>query len=321
MVPLPAKSGSFPYPRRALPDFMERSHRSAVLTALLVTLLWSSSWILIRWGLDDEGLRPITFAGLRYLLASVVLIGLVLSSRSLRSQVGSLRRSQWAHLVLLGLVFVAVAQGAQFVAIDSQPAATSSLVLSLTPLFVAGASSMALAEHPDRRQLFGVGLIVLGAALYFLGDLGFTPIGMTAALVGLAANVVAALLGRAANRERDLSPIVVTVVSMSVGASILAALGIGIEGTPSVSTNAWLILGWLAVVNTALAFTLWNRSLQHLTATESAAINNTMLIQIAVLAWLFLGEVPGGLDIVGMVGVSVGVYLAQQTRAEMKASR
>jgi drug/metabolite transporter (DMT)-like permease len=80
-------------------------------------------------------------------------------------------------------------------------------------------------------------------------------------------------------------------------------------------------LGWLAVINTALAFTLWNRSLQYLTATESAAINNTMLIQIAILAWIFLGEAPGGLDIIGMAAVSVGVYLARRTRAEMSMNR
>lgn len=43
-------------------------------------------------------------------------------------------------------------------------------------------------------------------------------------------------------------------------------------------------------MNTAFAFTLWNRTLRSLTAVESSIINSTMLGQIAVLAWLFLGE-------------------------------
>ena len=51
-----------------------RSHARAVWAALLVTVLWSSSWVLIRIGLDDEGLPPITFAGLRYTVAALVLI-------------------------------------------------------------------------------------------------------------------------------------------------------------------------------------------------------------------------------------------------------
>jgi len=46
-------------------DPRPRSHPGAVALALLVTFLWSSSWVMIRWGLDDEGLRPVSFAALR----------------------------------------------------------------------------------------------------------------------------------------------------------------------------------------------------------------------------------------------------------------
>ncbi|HLU30945.1 MAG TPA: hypothetical protein VK088_04245, partial [Acidimicrobiia bacterium] len=55
------------------------SDRRAVALALLVTVLWSSSWILVRWGLDDHGLRPLGFAGLRYGAAALVLSGWVVS--------------------------------------------------------------------------------------------------------------------------------------------------------------------------------------------------------------------------------------------------
>ncbi len=64
-------------------------------------------------------------------------------------------------------------------------------------------------------------------------------------------------------------------------------------------------------MNTALAFTLWNRSLRRLSAVESASINNTMLVQIALLAWVFLGEAPGFAGMLGIVVVSIGVFLAQ----------
>ena len=46
----------------------------------------------------------------------------------------------------------------------------------------------------------------------------------------------------------------------------------------------------VAVVNTAFAFTVWNHTLRTLTAVESSVMNNTMLIQVAVLAWLILDE-------------------------------
>ncbi|MGH8870453.1 MAG: DMT family transporter [Acidimicrobiia bacterium] len=300
-------------------DTTSREHTGAILTALFVTVLWSSSWVLIRWGLDEEQLEPLTFAGIRYLLASLLLIGLVVATPRARGGISALGRAKWGQLALLGLVFVAVAQGAQFVAIDSQPAATSSLVLALTPLIVAAASTITLAERPSTRQVAGAVLIVLGAIAYFSGDLGFTVIGLLASVIGLVANAVGALMGRAVNRDRALAPVTVTVVSMSCGAIALMIAGVAAEGWPTITARAWLIILWLAVVNTAWAFTLWNRSLQLLSATESAAINNTMLIQIGLLAWVFLDETPGALDIVGMLAVSIGVYLAQRPRVEMRA--
>ena len=74
---------------------------------------------------------------------------------------------------------------------------------------------------------------------------------------------------------------------MAVGAAVLLGIGIGTQGPPTLSLQGWGIVLWLAVVNTALTFTLWNHTLRSLSATESSVINNTMLIQIAVLAWLF----------------------------------
>jgi hypothetical protein len=62
-----------PNPGCPLPD-PRTTHRRAIGTAILVTVLWSSSWILIRVGLADEDLAPLTFAGLRYALAAVALL-------------------------------------------------------------------------------------------------------------------------------------------------------------------------------------------------------------------------------------------------------
>lgn len=293
-----------------------RGHSRAIFIALLVTVLWASSWILIRWGLDDEGLQPITFAGLRYVIAAILLAAVAAASPAARMAIAGMGRRSWAMLAVLGLVFVTIAQGAQFVAIGSQPAATTSLVLSTTPLLVAIVSNVVLGEGPSAGQVGGTALIVVGAMAYFSGELGFTTLGMIAALIGLIANAAGALVGRAANRTRSIPPIVVTVVSMSMGSVLLVIAGVAIEGLPALSVRAWLIVLWLAAVNTALAFTLWNRSLQLLSATESAAINSTMLIQIGLLAWWFLGEVPGALDLLGMLTVSAGVYLASRPHLE-----
>jgi drug/metabolite transporter (DMT)-like permease len=226
-------------------------------------------------------------------------------------------RALLTRIVVLGVVFYALTQGAIFVALDNQPAATTSLLLALTPLLVAILAGRSLRETTSGRQLWGTILVVLGAWLYFTGGLGATVVGIAAAIVALGANVAGSLLGRHINRPADASPVVVTAVSMTVGSIVLAVIGAVSEGLPTVSTRAWLIILWLAVVNTAAAFTLWNLSLRELSAVESAGINNTMLIQIAVLAWIFLGESPGIAGLAGVVLVSIGVLLTQAMRSRM----
>lgn len=293
-----------------MPNRLSDHHRAA-LAALLVTVLWSSSWVLIRWGLDDHGLRPVGFAGLRYGLAAVVLAGWVLSRPHRRRALQLLTGRDMSRLAGLGVVFYTLTQGAQFVAIDNQPAATTSLILSLTPLMVSFVSNRLLGEAPGTRQIVGSALIAAGALAYFSGSLGFTPVGMAAALVGLGSNTAGALLGRSVNRSLALPAEVVTVVSMGIGAGVLIVGGVVLEGVPHLDPSGWLIVGWLAVVNTAVAFTLWNWSLRHLTATASAGINNTMLVQIALLGWVFLAEVPGPVQWAGMLVVSLGIFLAQ----------
>ena len=293
----------------------------AVLTALFVTFLWSSSWVLIRWGLDEEALEPITFAALRYGLAALVLIVWVVSRKSSRTDLFRLNRASFIQIVVLGLVFYALTQGAQFVAIDNQPAATTSLVLSWTPMLVALAGGWSIAESSSSRQLGGTLLVVAGAWFYFAGDLGATAAGMAAALIGLGANVASSLLGRHLNRQNSVPPVVLTALSMAVGAAILTMGGVAIEGIPVISARGWLIIIWLAVINTAFAFTLWNLSLRRLSALESAAVNNTMLIQIAVLAWIFLDEAFGTREALGILLVTIGILLTQTVFTSRRQTR
>ncbi|HWL42834.1 MAG TPA: DMT family transporter [Ilumatobacter sp.] len=306
MATSPATLDSVPSPHPA-------GHRRAIAAALLVTLLWSSSWVLIRVGLDDDQLPPVTFAALRYMAAALVLWAVVAARRvPVRTPGWSAR--ELAGLAVLGVVFYTVTQGAQFVAIAHQPAATSSLVLSLTPLVVALVGAVLLGERPTRAQLVGGCVVAAGAAVYFAGSLGATRVGIVAVTIALCANVAGSVLGRHVNRGTGRPALVVTAISMSVGALLLGAVGLAAEDLPRLSARAIVIVVWLAVVNTALAFTLWNHALRRLTAVESAGINNLMLIQIAGLAWVFLDEPLGAAGALGVVLVSVGVYLTQRRR-------
>jgi drug/metabolite transporter (DMT)-like permease len=74
------------------------------------------------------------------------------------------------------------------------------------------------------------------------------------------------------------------------------------------------MIAWLAVVNTAFAFTLWNSTLRTLSAVESSILNSLMMPQITILAVVFLGEGLTIKEIVGLILIFAGVIVVQLKR-------
>ncbi len=283
---------------------------TAVLLALFVTFLWSTSFVIIKFGLKE--IPPLVFAGLRYSIAFVVLLPFLFTNKN-KEIVKNLNRKDWLSLTLLGILFYAFTQGTQFIGLSLLPAVTVSLWLNFTPLIVAVLAIFLIKEIPTVLQRFGVVLFIAGILAYFypinLSDNQTT--GLIVMTVAVIANAGSAVLGRNVNRSGSLTPLVVTVLSMGVGSILLLTIGIATQGFPSISLENIFYLLWLAIVNTALAFTIWNYTLRTLTAMESSIINGTMLIQIAVLAWIFLGEDISFKEIIGMLIASSGAILVQ----------
>ena len=291
-------------------------HIKAVLQALFVTFLWSTSWVLVKIGLKAS-LPAITFAGLRYFIAFLCLIPFILINPTHREVLRTFSRATWGQLALLGIVFYTLTQGAQFVSLAFLPAATLSLLLNFSPIFVALSSGLLKDESPSIIQWGGIILSVVGAIVYFL-PLNIPPgrqiLGLMIALIGVLANSGSFILGRRINHQSGLAPILVTAISMGIGGLLLLIIGATTQGFGNLNLVQWLIIGWLAVVNTAVAFTLWNNTLKTLTAVESSIINSTMLPQIALLAWLFLNEPLNPRQILGIVLVGVGTLIVQLWR-------
>ncbi len=293
-------------------------HWRAVWQALFVTFLWSTSFVLIKIGLED--IPPLTFAGLRYTLAFLCLLPPVILRPAHRTAVRALSRQDWGWLILLGVLYYTVTQGTQFVALDRLPSATVSLFLNFSAVAVAFLGITWLAERLTGAQWGGVALSLAGAAIYFypVDVPAEQVIGIVAVTIGLLANAVSSVLGRYVNRGGAIPPVIVTVISMGVGSVLMLAGGLIVQGLPVLSAANWLIIAALAVVNTAFAFTLWNLSLRTLSAIESNIINNTMLIQIAVLAWVFLGEALTAQEIAGLGLAAVGTLIVQVRRRQAR---
>lgn len=286
------------------------SHLSVILLALLVTFLWSTSFVIIKIGLVE--IPPLTFAGLRYTIAFICLLPFAFTKTN-SSIIKKLNKKDWWKLILLGFLFYAFTQGTQFIGLSLLPAVTVSLWLNFTPLIVAFMAILFLNEFPTKLQWIGVLIFIIGIFTYFFPvELNQNQTtGLIVMTIGVFANAASAVLGRNINRENKLNPLVVTVVSMGIGSIILLITGLTIQGIPSISFQNLLFLLWLAIVNTALAFTIWNFTLRTLSAMESSIINGTMLIQIAVLAWLFLDEFISLKEGIGMLMAAAGVLLVQ----------
>lgn len=285
-------------------------HLIAVFQALFVVFLWATSWVFVKFGLRD--IPPVTFAGLRYFLAFICL-SMVLLFGETKREIKQLSLKTWGKFAVLGILFYAVTQGAIFVALAYLPAVTVNLLWSFSSVTVALMGVVWLSENPTILQWSGSLLAIAGAFVYFypVAVPQSQFIGMTVALLGILANAVSSILGRDINRTGKHHPLVITVISMGVGSILLLVAGIATEGMPVITLQGWGIILWLALVNTAFAFTLWNHTLRTLTALESSIINGTMMIWIPILAVLFLGETITIKGLIGLVMAGAGTLIVQ----------
>ena len=286
----------------------------SIVQAFFVTVLWSSSWPIIKFGLEDEGLPPLTFAGLRYIIASIILVAVVLSVQKHRIAVRKMSVKWWLKLVIYGLIFYTITQGAQYFGLLRLDAITVSLLLSFTPMLVLILAVFILKEIPNIIQAILVILALGGAIMYFypivnLSLSTYIVIGLIIVSVGVVANAFSSIMGRAINKSKEFNPLIITAISMFIGSVILLIIGLSTEELPELSGRAIFYILWLSLVNTAFAFTLWNHAMQRLRAVEISIINNTMTFQITVLAVIFLNERPSAIQWIGLMITAIAAIL------------
>lgn len=286
------------------------SHIRSLLFAVLVTIIWSTSWILIKIGLND--VPAMTFAGLRYMLASLLFFPLLIK-KNVREQIKGFSKKQWITLIWLGIILYTFGQGGQYLALAFLPSVTVSLILNLSALFVAIVSSIAIKEKLNWLQWVGILLNLAGILVYFnpMSSAQGNWLGWLFAILSLLGNGIGSIIGREVNQTAQVNPIIITGISMTIGSILMLATGILWQGLPPLSAQSIWIIVILAVVNTAVAFTLWNYTQQTLLATETAILNNTMLVYVSILAWIFLGERQTTIEIVGLVLALAGAMLVQ----------
>lgn len=288
-----------------------RSPALPYVAAVLVTLLWSSSYVLIKWGLAE--IPPLYFATLRYALAFVVLLVVQVGVGGRGEEAGPVGRRRTALLVIAGLAGYTVAQGFQFVGLYYLPAVTTSFLLNLNPFFVLALSMGLLGEGTSVIQLGGLGLALAGAWAFFServawGGQWLGVLVVVTSGVGWAVYLVSV---RLLQRSGHIGSLRLTMATMGVGVVGMVALTLLSGQYAALTTNGVLIIAWLATANTALAFFLWNWALRAIPAYELTVLQNLMLVEIAFFAFVFLQETITPVMIVGMALVLAGVFVVQ----------
>ena len=290
------------------PLALDGSSRAPAISEGIVTMIiWSSTFILVKQGLESVG--PLTLAGFRYFLAFLLLLPFLIRRRpALRSWSPNL----WLRLALIGLAAYTVGNGALFWGLKYVPATTGSFLLSLVPLLVLFMSVIWLRELPSRWQVIGVVVGLAGAFLFFIPGFGESePLGIVIILAGLFGFAAFTILGRGVAREREVDTLSLTAVPLAIGGAVLLVLAVIVEGWPKIPGAAWPIIIFLALINTAVAYMLYNHAMQTLTALEINMLLNLAPLSTAILAWIFLDETISAVEVAGIFIVILGVGLVQ----------
>jgi drug/metabolite transporter (DMT)-like permease len=284
--------------------FARPTHLAAVFSALLVTFLWSTSFLLVKLSLPF--VPPVTLAAVRYLLAFLFLLAYALLLDRRRPV-----RLAWMTLIVIGIFNYGASQGLQYSAMRVLPVATIALLFCLLPPIQAIADTIWLREPPAPVELVGAAVTLGGVALYLPWGGSIAWVGLLMMAGTLIAVTIGTTLSRKVAREGATSTLHLTLVS--IGAGALSVLPVGLLGEPAPRFPLFVVgaLLWLALANTAVAWSLWNHALRTLTAFEANLVANTTVFQVGVLGWIFLGEPLTGRQIVAIAVAFGGVLLAQ----------
>lgn len=301
------------YRKDTMPTVDKPSRLFAITESLIVTLIWASSFVFVKVGLIYLG--PLTLAGLRYFGAFVLLLPFLVRNRKTSPPISP---HLWIHIFVIGLSAYTIGNGALFWGLRYLPATTGSFLMSVSPLLILFASIFWLRELPTLWQIVGVIISLIGSGLFFSEGLqAGEPHSVLIIFIGLIGFALFGILGRVVVRDKQLDTLLLTAIPLAIGGGMLLLIALPIEGFPTFTLTAWGIVLWLASVNTAFAYILYNHSLQVLSALEMNIMLNLSPLGTALLAWLLLKESLSAIQVVGVIIVIIGVIHVQQARGRL----
>jgi drug/metabolite transporter (DMT)-like permease len=324
-----------------LSDFQKRPPISPTLAITIGILAASTASIFIRFAQADE-VSSLVIAAWRLSLASLILAPVALLRH--RAELLEINR-RGLLLALLSGAFLATHFATWITSLEYTSVASSVVLVSTAPLWVAILAPITIREQVGRMVLLGMGLALVGVTIVGISDICTPPfssggalsaftslacpplsqffggtafLGDLLALVGALTVAGYLLIGRNLREKMSLIPYIFVVYGMA--APILVVIMLATGETPfgyEPQTYLWFLL--LALIPQLLGHSTYNWALGYLPA---SFVSVTLLgepISSAILAYFILGEVPTALMIFGAILILIGIYIASRRETEQSA--
>jgi drug/metabolite transporter (DMT)-like permease len=284
-----------------------RHARRQLVFPVLFVLLWSTGFIAAKFGLPYA--PPLKFLLYRFVLVAALMAVVAAATRApwrySRVEVAHIAVSAWlVHGICLGGVFVAVARG--------MPAGIAALLVGLQPILTVVIARAWFGERISLRQWLGFALGLTGVWLVVRHKLASTSdaAGLFAIAVALVGISVGTIYQKRFCSHVDLR----SGAAIGFAACALVYLPIvwALEPTPVHFTAEFAFaLGWLVVVLSVGAISLFYWLLRHGAAANVARLFFLVPATTAVIAAFMFGETIDAIALGGMVLIGIAVILAR----------
>lgn len=297
------------------------------LLIALAALLWATTGIVAKFLFTGTELQAITLGFLR--LAVALPFFFVLMWREQRAitsrQSGADRLPRFTPKILLPLaalgLFQACYQGSYLIAVDLTGAGIATLIaLCLAPVLVAIMAAPLLGEKPGLVTVLALVAAIIGTSMLVVSDMDTAgELRLAGILVAVFAALVYAGFTLTSRHTSTGTPVFTTAfICFATAALILLFVLLAIDGfagVESLTVRHWLMVAYIGVVPTCIGYLSFFAGMKTTPATLSSIIVTLEPLFVALLAWLFLGEVLGVVGMAGAVILTLAVIIASRSSA------
>ena len=270
-----------------------RARRRGMGLLIGTGVIWGTIGIAAKLLADETTLDPAAVTWLRTLIAAPVCLALAWATMG--KKILAANRPDLTLMAGLGVVLV-VYQFCYLAAVERIGVSIATLVsLCVPPMIVAVVSVLFLGERLTGRALVALLGAVVGTTLLVGwgasgagGDQEGAVAGIGFALVSAALIAAHVMVSRSlAGRQPPLRPLV---IAFPVGAVVFAPVGLTGEITVDLPVQGWLLLVYLAVVPSVIAYWMLLRALRDVPASTASVVTLLEPLVAAVLAWIIFSE-------------------------------